>query len=215
MRPLRSLGIFGGSFNPVHSGHILLARHARAALKLDELWFVPCSQSADGKSLAPARLRLSWLNKALKAEEGLKACAIEVKRGGISRTIDTLRELRRTLGGKVRFILLMGQDQALRLPAWKEATCIVAMARVAVFHRAGAAAGLPNGFKARPLRAPLFDISSSEIRARIQRRENVSLLLPPVLARDATLLRYYRAPRAAGPGRLALGRGKGYHAVPH
>jgi nicotinate-nucleotide adenylyltransferase len=188
--PLRSLGLFGGSFDPVHSGHVLLARHAREALGLDEVWFMPCSRSADGKSLAPGALRLRWLNKALLGESGLKASDLELKRGGISRTIDTLRELR-TLGPALKLTLLLGADQARRLPRWKEAARIPALARVVVFRRPGIPAKLPKGLRCRTLRAPMFDVSSSEIRASIRRRGNLGLLVPPALVRDASLKRFY------------------------
>lgn len=208
---LRSLGIFGGSFNPVHTGHVLLARHAKTALKLDAVWFVPCSRSAYGKDLAPGGLRLRWLKLALEGEEGLLVSDVEIRRGGISRTIDTLRELRASLGRDVRFTLLLGQDQALRFPSWKEAERIPSLARLAVFRRSDAPS-LPPAFKARPLRAPLFDLSSSAIREDIRHGRPVSLLLPPALARNAELHRFFGPKRPAGPGRLALGRGKGYHA---
>lgn len=213
MPPLHSLGVFGGSFNPVHSGHILLARHAKTALKLDAVWFVPCFRSADGKALAPPALRLKWLNLALDGEEGLEACDMELRRGGLSRTVDTLRALRESYGPALRLTLLLGQDQARRFSTWKEADRIPGLARLAVFRRPGVEAG-PKDLRARTLQAPLFDVSSSGIRALIRRRRAVSLLLPPALAENAELLRFYGGRTAAEARRLALGRGKGYHALP-
>jgi nicotinate-nucleotide adenylyltransferase len=198
VKALGSLGIFGGSFNPVHTGHVLLARHAREALKLDEVWLIPCACSADGKELASGVLRLRWLKAALRGEEGLRAGDIELKRGGISRTIDTLRALRASLGPAVTFTLLMGQDQASRFPRWKEAAAIPALARLAVFRRPGA---LPKPL--RPLRigkaadmalisAPLYEISSSDIRSRIRHKKSVALLVPPALVLDASLKKAFR-----------------------
>ncbi|MGH7442740.1 MAG: nicotinate (nicotinamide) nucleotide adenylyltransferase [bacterium] len=193
MRPLRSLGLFGGSFNPVHSGHVLLARLARETLGLDEVWFIPCHRSADGKKLAPGPLRLRWLKMALRGESGLKASDVELRRGGLSRTVDTLSELRLRLGPLTRFTLLLGQDQALRLPAWKEAQALPALCRLAVFRRPGVPARALR-FKARLVRAPLFEVSSSEIRALARRGKNLSLWLPPVLAKNTALARFYAAP---------------------
>lgn len=188
MKALRSLGIFGGSFNPVHTGHVLLARHAREALKLDGLWLVPCARSADGKELAPDALRLRWLKAALRGEEGLRASDIELKRGGISRTIDTLRALRASLGPDVAFTLLMGQDQASRFPRWKEAAAIAALARLVVFGRPGLPLKpLAKPFHATFVSAPLFEISSSEIRLRVRHKKSLALLVPPALVLDASL----------------------------
>jgi nicotinate-nucleotide adenylyltransferase len=193
VKPPRSLGLLGGSFNPVHSGHVLLARHAREALKLDEVWLIPCAASADGKALAPGALRLRWIRKALRGEEGLKASAVELKRGGVSRTIDTLRELRSKLGPAVKFTVLLGQDQALRLPGWKDAREIPDLARLAVFRRPGLKEQMPKAFHALFVSAPLFEISSSEIRSRIRNGKSVSLLVPPALVRDPELARVFRS----------------------
>jgi nicotinate-nucleotide adenylyltransferase len=196
VKPLRSLGLLGGSFNPVHSGHVLLARHAREALKLDEVWLIPCAGSADGKALAPGARRLAWIKKALRGEQGLKASDLELKRGGVSRSVDTLRELRAKLGPLVKFTLLLGQDQALHFSTWKDSDQIPGMARLAVFRRPGVPGRLPKTFQALMLSAPLFEISSSEIRARIRNGKSLNLLVPPAMARDTELLRVFRrAPR--------------------
>ena len=194
MKPLRSLGLLGGSFNPVHSGHVLLARHAREALKLDEVWLVPCAASADGKALAPGSLRLRWIKKALRGEEGLKASDLELKRGGVSRTIDTLAELRAKLGPAVAFTVLLGQDQALNFSGWKGAGRIPGLARLAVFRRPGVSGTPPKNFHATAVSAPLFEISSSEIRARIRNGKTLNLLLPPALVRDTELRRAFHKP---------------------
>jgi nicotinate-nucleotide adenylyltransferase len=191
MQALRSLGIFGGSFNPVHSGHVLLARQAREALKLDQVWLLPCSGSADGKALAPGALRLRWLRKALRGEEGLLASDLELKRGGVSRTIDTLRQVRALLGPGTRVTLLLGQDQALRLHRWKEAGQIPSLARIAIFARPGFPQLVPKGFKARFLSTGQFQISSSEIRQYIRQKRNLRLWVPPALERDADLWRAF------------------------
>lgn len=189
---MRSLGLFGGSFNPVHTGHVLLARYAREALKLDEIWFIPCASSADGKNLAPGALRLRWLRKVLKGEGGLKASDIELKRGGVSRTVDTLRELREKLGPAVKFTVLMGQDQAHRIASWKEAEQLPRLCRLAVFGRSGVLKREAKGFRMKHLNAPLSQISSSEIREAIGQKKNLGLLLPPALVRDASLTRAFR-----------------------
>ena len=151
----RRLGFFGGSFDPVHKGHLALAEQARALLRLDQVWLIPCAASADGKRLAPGLLRLAWLKRALQGKPGLAAWDGELRRGGVSRTIDTLRQLRRELGPGVRFSLLLGADQVAQLPTWKEAGRLQAYCGLAAFRREGSRPRAPKGFRVRWLDAPL------------------------------------------------------------
>lgn len=206
LRRPRRLGVFGGSFDPVHAGHLRLARWARRALGLDEVWLVPCARSADGKALAPGRLRLRWLRAALRGQAGLRACDWELKRGGLSRTVDTLRQLRRRFGAGVELTLLLGQDQARRLPAWKQARRLPQLAGLAVFGRGGAAGRLPAGYGLRRLPSPACAVSSTQLRERLRAGLSVRRLLPAALRDEPSLARAY-----GRPPRLALGRGRGYH----
>lgn len=186
MKPER-YGLFGGSFNPVHTGHVLLARYALEQLKLDGVLFMPCARSADGKQLAPGALRLAWLKKALRGEAGLRASDLELKRGGVSRTVDTLRQLR-ALQPKAQWVLLMGADQAARIKTWKESAELPRLAQLAVFARPGQRHP-KNMFR---IVAPMLEISSSEIRLRIKQKKSLRLLLPPALAQDKKLLHNFR-----------------------
>jgi nicotinate-nucleotide adenylyltransferase len=192
---MRSLGLLGGSFNPVHNGHLALAESARALLHLDQVWLIPCAGSADGKPLAPGRLRLAWLKAALKDAEGLRAWDGELKRGGVSRTIDTLRQLRREQGPDVALTLLLGADQVARLASWKEAGKLATLARLAAFRRAGTHPRAPKGFRVQWLDTPLQAASSTAIRAALA-AGNRPTGLPKALAADLRLARAYRS---AGP----------------
>lgn len=198
---MQSLGLLGGSFDPVHNGHLALAEKARALLHLDQVWLIPCAASADGKRLAAGRLRLGWLTAALKGHEGLRVWDGELKRGGVSRTIDTLRQLRRELGKDVALTLLLGADQVARLPEWKEAGRLRAWCTLAAFRRAGSRPRAPRGFQVRWLDLPLRSESSTAIRAALAagKRPNG---LPKRLAVDARLVRAYRGvDPPAGAGR--------------
>ena len=192
---MRSLGLLGGSFNPVHNGHLALAQAARALLHLDEVWLIPCAESADLKPLAPGGQRLAWLKAALKGHAGLRAWDGELKRGGVSRSIDTLRQLKRELGPAVGLTLLLGADQAARLASWKEAGGLAALAQLAAFRRAGTHPRAPKGFRVRWLDAPLQAASSTAIRAALAAGKRPRGL-PKALADDPRLARAYRS---AGP----------------
>lgn len=189
---MKQIGLFGGSFNPVHRGHLLLAQAALAQLGLDEVWFVPCAESADGKVLAPAASRLRWLRKAVKDEPGFKVCDLELKRGGVSRTITTLRQLRRLAGAKRRFTLLMGEDQAVRFHTWKEADKIPALAGLAAFKREGVRKKVISGFQFQWVEFPYVKISSSEIRLRIKQKKSLLKLLPSALFGDPEIEQMFR-----------------------
>ena len=183
-------GLFGGSFNPVHRGHVRLALIARKALGLDQVWLVPCAQSADGKPLADGKLRLAWLRKAVRGIPGLKVWDGELKRGGVSRTVDTLRELK-ALKPKAEWTLLIGADQATQLRTWKQAAALPKLASIAAFRRPGVAAGAALGFEVAWVPAPAMDLSSSLIRERLAQGLGVQRLLPPGLAKDPQLARAY------------------------
>lgn len=167
-RAPRRLGIFGGSFDPVHIGHVLLARWAREALRLDEVWLLPQAQSADGKRLSPPASRWQHLQRALRAEPGLRACALDLQLGGVSRAVDSLRALRRQLGPRTDFTWLLGQDQARRLPLWKEAGRLPKLTRFVYFPRPGGAPipkSVHTSFRLSAIHSPSIEISSSRIRA--------------------------------------------------
>lgn len=170
------LGVFGGSFNPVHIGHLLLARQALETLRLERVFFIPCAASADGKVLAPGRLRLAWLRAALKPESRFQALDVELRRGGISRTVDTLRFLRARWPGR-RLVLLLGADQAARLRTWKEPRALAALAELAVFRRAGQGR-VPAGFRGKVVSNKEISISSTEIRKRLFLKRSVHWLVP-------------------------------------
>ncbi len=168
-----------------------MARLARAALGLDEVWFIPCARSADGKELAPGALRLRWLRQALRGRAGVRVCDLELRRGGVSRTVDTVRQLRAALGPGVEFTLLLGQDQALRLPAWKQAWRLAAWVRLAVFARPGWSADLSPAYAWTRVAGAVPPCSSRRIRATLARGGRAVRCLPPALVGDASLRRRY------------------------
>jgi nicotinate-nucleotide adenylyltransferase len=130
------IGIMGGTFDPVHNGHLAAARQLREVADLSEVWLMPNS-TPPHRSAAPvasAEDRLRMVELAVDSQPGLLPSAIEVERGGISYTIDTVRELER-LFPEQPFAILLGSDAALQIRTWHEADALLDAARFVIFNR--------------------------------------------------------------------------------
>src|SRR4051794_648934 len=132
------LGLYGGSFDPVHYGHLLLAECCREALSLDEVWLIPAAIPPHKRTreLSPAKNRLEMLELALGGHEQLRSSDIEIKRGGVSYTVDTLAAVK-VAQPEAELFLLMGADSLHDLPTWREPTKICELAVPAVVRRGG------------------------------------------------------------------------------
>lgn len=116
-----SIGILGGSFDPIHNGHLNMARYAFEKLNLTELCFMPCGQHAFAKPLQASKVdRLAMLELAIKNEVGFTIDPWELDQAHTSYTIDTLKHLREELGTHVSIVWLLGMDAFLSLPKWKD-----------------------------------------------------------------------------------------------
>jgi len=117
--PRRRIGILGGTFDPIHVGHLALGRAARDALRLDEVRLMPTGRSWQKEAAgADARQRLEMVRLAIAGEAGLVADPRETERSGATYTVDTLAEMRAELGAEVALVLLMGSDQLRNLATW-------------------------------------------------------------------------------------------------
>lgn len=176
---MKRIGIFGGSFNPVHLGHILAARAAKKKLGLDQIIFVPCCQSADRKKLMPANLRLKILKAAVKNIPGFLVSDLEIKRGGISRSIDTIRHFKNQVGDTRKIIMIIGEDQAAQFFTWKEALSISKLSKVCVMSRPGFRKDplIHRKFHFKTVKIPQYEISSSFLRSQIKKYLPFSSLL--------------------------------------
>lgn len=188
---LKRLGLFGGSFDPVHHGHLILARCAQEQLKLDEVWFIPSWRSADGKRLSPAKERLRWLKLALRPEPDFHVWTGELERGGVSRSIDSVRDLRAQLGDRVKFFLLVGQDQAERLGDWKESAALNREVTFGVFARGPKPLPKAAGRRQILLQTPKLDLSSTEIRRRVRHKMALTGYLPESVRRHIVLHKFF------------------------
>src|SRR5258706_4641067 len=160
------LGIYGGSFDPVHVGHLLVAQAAIEELGLDRLFFIPVAQSPfkPENKPAPDAVRLQLLRLALAGKTNCEVDDQEIRRGGTSYTIDTLRDYAKRFPGAELFYLI-GADNAAQLSQWREAGELARLAEfVAVPRPGGATAHFPAPFRGRTLKGFPFGVSSSDIR---------------------------------------------------
>jgi nicotinate-nucleotide adenylyltransferase len=177
------IGLFGGSFDPVHLGHLLVARAAMEELGLDRLFFIPAAQSPfkPENHAAPAPARLQWLRLALAGKTDCEVDDQEIRRGGISYTIETLRDYQRRFPQAGLFYLI-GADNAAKLNEWRDAGELAQLAEFVAIPRPGGAAQFPPPFRGRLLKGFPLAVSSSEIRARVKAGLPVEHLVPPSVA---------------------------------
>ena len=178
------LGLFGGSFDPVHLGHLLMAQAAREELGLDRLVFIPAAQSpfkTDGQH-APADARLQMLRLALAGQPHCDVDDQEILRGGTSYTVDTLRDCARRFP-QAELFYLIGADNVANLPKWRDAAELARLAEFVAIPRPGEApAPFPAPFRGRTLIGFPLGVSSSQIRARVRAGLPCDPLVPAAVA---------------------------------
>jgi nicotinate-nucleotide adenylyltransferase len=185
------IGVFGGAFDPVHYGHLILAEQCREQAGLDEVRFVPAARhpfKADS-TVAPFERRVEMLNLAIAGHDALRVDEIEKDRPGLNYTADTLDELQRqNPGAELHFLL--GSDTLPDLPKWRDPGRIVRRAALAVMERPGHRTMTADELRAalawppdEPLRlqrveVPLIDLSSRDIRRRVASGRSIRYMLP-------------------------------------
>jgi len=192
---IRRVGLFGGTFDPVHNAHVALAHAALAGLALDEVRWVPSGHSwQKNHHAAAAEHREAMLRLAIAGEPRFVLDRIEIERTGPSYTLDTVRELRAAEPG-TEWVLMIGQDQYASLHTWRDWAQLLGLVTLAVANRPGTAS-LPHAeVRAHPHRAvplPMLDISATDIRHRVRHGEDISQLVPPPVARYIETHRLYR-----------------------
>jgi len=178
------LGIYGGSFDPVHVGHLLVAQAAVEELGLDRIFFVPAAQSPFKPETQPAPdvMRLQLLRLALAGKTNHELDDQEIRRGGISYTVDTLRDYAKRFPDAALFYLI-GADNVPKLNEWRDPAELAKLAEfVAISRPGGSAPVFPAPFRGRMLRGFPFAISSSEIRARVKAGLTIENLVPTAVA---------------------------------
>lgn len=181
---MQRIGIYGGSFDPVHLGHLLVAQAAFEELGLDRLCFVPAAQSPFKQALAPTPgpVRAQLLRLALAGKTWCEVDEQELQRTGVSYTVDTLRAYAKRFAGAKLFYLI-GADNVAALPQWREPEELARLAEFVVIPRPGdATLSLPAPFRGQSLRGWPFGVSSSEIRARVKAGKIIAHLVPAAVA---------------------------------
>lgn len=185
------LGVFGGSFDPVHNGHIALATRCRDAAQLDQVWLMPTATQPFKQHgpIASDADRLAMLQLAVATHPGLRVSTIELERGGVSYTVDTLRQIERDHPGDELF-LLMGADSLADLPNWREPAEILRMARPLVVQRPGEAP--PDLPAAQVVQMQPMDVSSTQVRDLVKAGEAIAHVAPAAVAQYIQRRRLYR-----------------------
>jgi nicotinate-nucleotide adenylyltransferase len=198
-----SVGILGGTFDPVHLGHLAIAEEARESLGLERVLFVPSAAPPHkpGQPVTPARHRLAMVELAVAGNPSFDVGRLEIERGGDSYTIDTLRSLR--AGGIAEPWFILSAEALAAFPSWREPDGILELCRLAVVPRAGYAtldrdwvsrrfAGREDRF--RFIAGPLLPISGSVVRRRAAAGRSVRYLVPDAVARYVVDHRLYTEP---------------------
>lgn len=186
------VGLLGGSFDPVHHGHLIVARAAAEQLGLRELRFMPAREQPfkQGRHGASAAQRAAMIELAIAGEPALALERAELDRPGPSYTVDTLRALRER-EPDLDPVLLIGADAASELPDWKEPDAVLALARVVVFARAGHAGTEIAGIW-RTIDVPAMEISATGIRERVRAGQSIRYLVPDAVADYVAVHGLYR-----------------------
>jgi nicotinate-nucleotide adenylyltransferase len=202
------LGIFGGTFDPVHYGHLLLAEACREQRQLDEVWFVPAAvpPHKQRRDVTSGKRRIAMLELAIGGHAALRASHVEIERGGVSFTVDTLACVRRQQPDAELF-LLMGADTLLDLPSWKEPSRICQLALPVVVRRwktpapsldvlsGFASAGLVERIRSHQVEMPLIELSSTDIRQRVASGGSIRFRTPRAVERYIETHGLYRNDR--------------------
>lgn len=184
------LGILGGSFNPIHNGHLAMAEAARRAHGLDRVIFVPAGRPPHKRTdLAPAADRLEMVRLATRGREGVEASGMEIERPGMSYTVDTLEAFRALYPGTELYFII-GEDSVPELPGWREPARILDLARIVAVNRPGPTAifkaesfpGVPRDVIDRlekdRVRMPPSPVESTRIREAVAHGDSIAGLVP-------------------------------------
>jgi len=186
---LKRIGIYGGTFDPIHHAHLIFAREAREMLALEKIIFVPAAISPGKDSpVASAEMRLSMLRAAIKGETGLVVDECELNRPPPSYTIDTIEEIRRREADSEIYYLI-GEDNLSGLANWHRFDRLQKMVRFVVLDRTGTQTNHPYQVVHRRI-----DISATEIRKRIASGRSIRYLVPPAVEEIIRQSNLYREP---------------------
>ena len=186
------IGVFGGTFDPVHMGHLIVAEDARAELELDKVLFIPAGQPwfKSYRQITDTQHRLAMVRLAVAGNKGFDVSDIEVRRSGPSYTVDTLAELREQYKGS-EFVVILGVDALREIDRWHQPRRLFELASVVGMARPGATldpsvlnAAIPGASdRMRLVDSTLIDISGTEIRQRVAAGLSIRYRVPAAVER--------------------------------
>ncbi|HWP67513.1 MAG TPA: nicotinate-nucleotide adenylyltransferase [Candidatus Limnocylindria bacterium] len=217
------IGIFGGTFDPVHLGHLRAAEDVREALELAEIRFVPAAvpPHKDAQTVTAPAARLRMLELATEGVPGFRVWPVELERQGLSYSVDTIRALRAEVGDARPIAFVLGRDAFAEFDTWKEYTTIFTLCDVVVITRppqreAMTMADIPvaargafcydsasgsfhheSGHRVIPLSVVSLDISATDIRARLAAGRSIRFLVPAAVEAYLESTRLYRPAHAS------------------
>lgn len=187
------IGVLGGTFDPVHNGHLIIAEEAQMKLGLAKVLFIPAGRPwfKDGEKVSDQGRRLAMLRLAVEGNSGFEVDTMELEREGETYTVDTMEELKRRLGEEVELFFIIGIDALAELGRWKEPERLASICEFATMRRPGFteldlealerdAPGVSG--RVHVLDNVQVDISSSDIRERVERGLSIRYLAPPAVA---------------------------------
>jgi nicotinate-nucleotide adenylyltransferase len=188
------LGIFGGTFDPPHVGHLVAAVNVRHALELDRVLLTVANvpwQKLGSRRLSSADDRLAMVAAAVEEVEGVEASDIEIRRGGDSFTADTVDELHAEDPTR-RLHVIVGQDAAAGMPTWERIDDLRKRAELVVVERPGSSVELPRGWEFRRVEVPRLEVSSTDLRSRVNDGRPLDYLVPRGTVAVMAARRLYR-----------------------
>ena len=179
----KSIGLFGGTFDPVHNGHLIIAESIREQAGLDVVTFIPSANPPHKphELMFDAEQRFRMLSDAVRNNPGFSVSDIEMQRKGPSFTIDTIREIKAGLSPETRLSFIVGKDNLYDLETWKETKAILEECTVLAANRlCDIKRDIPDWLRSKVVfvKVPLIEISSSEIRKRIRKGKSIRYLVP-------------------------------------
>lgn len=189
-----NIGLYFGSFNPIHIGHLIISSHIANNTDLDELWLVVSPQNPfkQTQSLLNENHRLNLVRTATEGEKKIKASNVEFKLPKPSYTINTLTYLKEKYPNR-QFILIMGSDSFQNFPKWKNASIIAAAHKIYIYKRPGFEIENPLGANITILDAPLLEISSTHIRNMLAAGKSIRYLVPDMVKEEIEANHYYQS----------------------